>query len=187
MATVSGSVVNEGTVTFKDNTTTLCSNVPLNGSGQATCSIAFSTAGSHSITAQYSGSNNFKLSQSAILPQAVTYSFIGFLAPVQNPNAVNVGNTGKTYPIKWQLTDSKGSYISDLASIASLGYYPALCNNGYAYSETATLIENATGGTSLRYDTTANQFIYNWQTPKQPTPACYVFVVKTRRRHGPPG
>ena len=128
MATVSGSVVNEGTVTFKDNTTTLCSNVPLNGSGQATCSIAFSTVGSHSITAQYSGSNNFKLSQSAILPQAVTYSFIGFLAPVQNPNAVNVGNTGKTYPIKWQLTDSKGSYISDLASIASLGYYPALCS-----------------------------------------------------------
>jgi hypothetical protein len=38
------------------------------------------------------------------------------------------------------------------------------------------LEEYATGGTALRYDFTANQFIYNWQSPKQ-SGACYQVVL----------
>jgi hypothetical protein len=32
-----------------------------------------------------------------------------------------------------------------------------------------------TGGTVLRYDTSTNQFVYNWSTPT--TPGCYVFTL----------
>jgi hypothetical protein len=37
--------------------------------------------------------------------------------------------------------------------------------------------ELATGGTSLRYDTTSAQFIFNWQTPKKPG-TCYNVTVQ---------
>ena len=46
---------------------------------------------------------------------------------------------------------------------------------------TAPLILDAgcgTGGTTLRYDTTAGQFIQNWQTPKA-AGLCYLAVVTT--------
>src|SRR6185436_2457805 len=67
-----GSPVTEGTVTFVDSTFggTLCSNVALNGSGQATCSASFANEGNHTITANYSGSANF-ISSSANVVQTV--------------------------------------------------------------------------------------------------------------------
>ena len=36
----------------------------------------------------------------------------------------------------------------------------------------------ATGGTSLRYDTTGGQFIQNWQTPKK-AGSCYSVIMTT--------
>jgi hypothetical protein len=62
-----------GTVTFKDGTSTItCTggNQTLSA-GQATCSVAYTALGSHSITAVYSGDASHLTSTSATLSQAV--------------------------------------------------------------------------------------------------------------------
>ena len=59
-ATVNGgSAVTEGTITFKEGGTTLAGPLALDGNGQASFNIGSLTAGSHTITAEYSGSSNF--------------------------------------------------------------------------------------------------------------------------------
>lgn len=59
-----------GSVTFNDGSTSLCGTVALNA-GVATCSTSTLAGGGHSITATYSGDNNYGTSTSPILIQAV--------------------------------------------------------------------------------------------------------------------
>jgi alpha-tubulin suppressor-like RCC1 family protein len=66
-ATPSGAT---GTVTFSDGATPICSSVALSG-GQATCSTSTLTGGQHTITATYSGDDNYNGS-SGTVEQTVT-------------------------------------------------------------------------------------------------------------------
>jgi hypothetical protein len=58
-------------VTFNRNGSPVCSNVAINASGQATCTITFTLAGNYNITAVYSGDTNFNASTSTTLVQQV--------------------------------------------------------------------------------------------------------------------
>ena len=76
-----------GTVTFKDGTTTLGS-ATLNGSGEAAFSTSTLAAGSHSITASYSGDGDFGSGVSPTLTQTVSQSSSGTgLTSSPNPSA----------------------------------------------------------------------------------------------------
>ena len=70
-----------GTVTFRNGTTVLCSNVPLTGN-TATCTTAALTAGGHAITAAYGGATGYASSTSATLTQNVNKKTVtgGFTA-----------------------------------------------------------------------------------------------------------
>lgn len=93
---------------------------------------------------------------------SVRYNFAGFFAPIDPLPTLNVARPGRTVPIKWQLTDATGNFVSDLASFASLFSTPIACD---AAAPSAIMEEvSATGGTVLRYDSTTNQFVFNWQT-----------------------
>lgn len=95
----------------------------------------------------------------------VRYNFIGFLLPVDNPPVINVGRAGRTFPIKWQLKDANGNFISDLGVVLY---------NPLRYRQTASgstiwyeLLPGDTSGSSgLRYDSSSNQYIFTWQTSK---------------------
>jgi len=102
----------------------------------------------------------------------VQYDFLGFFSPVDNPPVVNVGKAGRTFPIKWQLKDDNGSFISDLSVVESLKYWKT-ADDFTAPSDVMT--GDTSGASGLRYDSFSNQYIFTWQTAK--ITGSYVFVL----------
>jgi hypothetical protein len=137
-----------------------------------------SLPGTHYATV--TGYDNAGNSTAAACPYTVNYILgTGFLPPL-DPNDTgtmwNVGNAGKTYPIKWQLTDANGSYITNAVSGTTISVAHVTCPNSTATTTDPIDYVSATGGTALRYDSTANQYIYNWQTPSNKG-WCYKMTV----------
>lgn len=78
------------------------------------------------------------------------------------PHTPNAGKAGQTIPLKFEIFNGT-TELTDTSQVKTLVQQVG-CTS---LSGPEDLIENyATGGTSLRYDTTGGQFIFNWQTPK---------------------
>lgn len=160
---------------------------PLVNDGPENCCTApsggFSYTGSVSLNVQSGDTYGFTFGGSNYDSDAVlqgtlqvssNYVTSGFLAPVQNAPTVNVGKAGRTYPLKWQLQDANGQYISTLSAVQNMQVNSVACDTWSGDPSTATSTD-ATGGTSLRYDSTSNQYVYNWQSPS--SAGCYVVTV----------
>jgi len=90
---------------------------------------------------------------------------------------VNTVKNGSTVPVKFELFKG-ATELTSTSAVTSIKSTPISCNSLSGDPEDA--IETvATGGTSLRYDTTAGQFIYNWTTPKGATQVdkCYSLTM----------
>jgi len=58
--------------------------------------------------------------------------------------------------------------------VKSIAYQSASCESLSA-APTDALMATATGGTTLRYDSTTNAYMYNWAAPG--TPGCYTLSL----------
>jgi len=103
---------------------------------------------------------------------AAQYTSGGFGGSVAGAPAVNSGHAGRTYSLRWQLTDANGAPITSLDAIASIAYRSVACG---AFDQPGPEIAAASPGHSgLRFDTTTNEYVFNWSTPRA---GCYTLTV----------
>jgi hypothetical protein len=144
------------------------------------CSMSgYSTAiGDHTITA----TANDKAGNSASTSVNYTVSawkLEGFFQPVDltpegSSTVWNTVKNGSTVPLKFKIFAGPTQLTDTSFVVQPLKAVGVACSGG-----TADAIElTVAGQTSLRYDTTGGQFVYNWQTPKNPG-ACYKVTVGT--------
>ena len=90
----------------------------------------------------------------------VNYNFSGFFAPVDNPPICNVVKAGQAIPVKFSLHGNQGLNIFQTG-------YPRVANSTCTGDPTDSIETTVTaGGSSLTYDSGADQYIYVWKTDK---------------------
>jgi len=125
-------------------------------------------------------SDNAGNSSSNSCTYRVIYDFQGaggFGPPIANPPATNTAKGGSTVPVKWQLPDGQGGYISNLGVVTSLAIQEVQCAN-LSNTLTNEVLASTSGNSGLRYDAIASQFIYNWKTDRSMAGKCYVFILR---------
>ncbi len=142
-------------------------------SGVASCNVAgYGTAvGPHTLSAtatDYAGNTATATRSFTVLAWTIT----GFYQPVDMSGVWNAVKGGSTVPLKFEIFAGATELTS--TSIVGALTKQVTCNAGA--EDTVEVV--ATGGTSLRYDETAGQFIYNWQSPRLPG-KCYSVTLTT--------
>ncbi|MEJ5202155.1 MAG: PxKF domain-containing protein [Anaerolineales bacterium] len=99
----------------------------------------------------------------------------GFYQPVDMNGVYNVVKNGSTVPLKFEIFAGP-TELTDTAYVKSLTYAQTTCSTTAITDEIETA---ATGGTSLRYDPTGGQFIFNWKTPST-AGKCYRVTMATQ-------
>ena len=131
------------------------------------------TAGSHTVSSPAPTDNVGHTGAAAQCTYTVNYTFSSFLDPIKSPPTINTGAANSTDPVKWRLTDANRQYTTALSAIKSITYKPTDCGL-FTTDPTGGRNAAATGGTTLRYDPAANQYIYNWKTPSA---GCYTLFL----------
>jgi hypothetical protein len=101
----------------------------------------------------------------------LAWTFSGFYQPVDMAGVVNTVKNGSGVPLKFEIFAGE-TELSD-TSLVTMSAIKVGCTSGTTESEVEL---TTSGATSLRYDATEGQFIFNWKTPKAPN-TCYDVTV----------
>jgi hypothetical protein len=141
----STSTVNEGTVAFSSDSSTIsgCGTSPVS-SGTATCTVALA-AGSHSIVATYAGDTNFATSTSSTLTQAVNTAptatqSISSKALTQNHAAsfTPVTGGGGTTPLAYSISPALPTGLSISPTTGAISGTPSVTSGATTYTVKVT-------------------------------------------------
>ena len=105
----------------------------------------------------------------------LAWTLNGFYQPVDMNNVLNTVKNGSTVPLKFEVF-AGSTELTDPAAVKTLASVQITCNASAPVDEVEMV---ATGGTSLRYDSTGGQFIYNWKTPST-AGNCYRVTMTTQ-------
>jgi hypothetical protein len=144
-------------------------------SGPKDCEVTgyATTVGTHDMTATaYDVAGNFK--EETRTYTVLAWTLKGFYQPVDMNGVWNKVKNGSTVPLKFEIFAGP-TELTDITYVKSLTYAQATCD---ANATTDDIETTATGGTSLRYDMTAGQFVYNWKTPST-AGKCYRVTMTT--------
>ncbi len=169
-------------------TTTIGSDIPaltatLNGfvgddtvqnsvTGEASCTTTATSAspvGTYPITCTIGtlASDDYVFTEFALGTLAITYRWDGFLQPIDD-TTVNTSLTpsvfkgGSTVPVKFQLKNSSGVAMQSIA--APMWVTPVEISPLSAAVDEPVYTISGTSGSTFKWDSTSQQYIYNWST-----------------------
>ncbi|MGN6754163.1 MAG: PxKF domain-containing protein, partial [Intrasporangium sp.] len=131
--------------------------------------------GTATASATYAGDDNHTSSSASASFTIKGFTLNGFYQPV-DMGMLNTVKAGSTVPLKFAVL-SNGVKRTDVAVVAGFSTKGLACSSLSDLGE-APVDVISTGGTALRYDASAGQFIQNWQTPKTPG-SCYRVTMTT--------
>ncbi len=144
-------------------------------SGLASCVVTGggSSVGKHSYTA--TATDRAGHSSTAVLAyEVLPWTPQGFTSPVDMGGVLNTVKGGSTVPAKFELFAGSRE-LTDLG-LVTLTNRRITCADGAAVDDIEAVV---TGSTSLRYDTTAGQYHYNWKLPTGPG-TCYALTMTAK-------
>jgi hypothetical protein len=141
--------------------------------GECSVSGYATTVGTHTVTASASDKADNSASASATYT-VLAWTLNGFYNPVDMNGVFNVVKGGSTVPLKFEVF--AGPTELNSTSVVNTFVQTKVACDGSSPTDEIEVV--TTGGTSLRYDATAGQFIQNWQTPKLPG-QCYRVTMTT--------
>lgn len=103
------------------------------------------------------------------------FNFVGFLAPASAPPTLNLVSRGALVPIRWQLPDGRGGFVTDPTSFSSATVGSLTCGSAPA----VPLSETASGPAGISYDASTQSFVYVWQTSASWT-GCRKLTIKLK-------